>query len=332
MATAERLSPGKYKVNGKVITASSSAEALKKAGVKSTTTKSNSKSTSTTTSEGAPAKEEEPKLVEPTEEEIAEIARKQNESAIAAGKKLAAELDDPSIYGKVSEERTQEEINALNMLKDEYASSKNRSGDATLALEKLRAGMEGLNSQEGMALREQARRELDSQFRNQMAQSKANAARSMTRGAAANAQSMILQRERAKAQGNLEQDLAVQNYGLKQQGVQNFAGFVNTLEQNEAARRQAASLNVANQTNSQVNRDLDRQTFNIDQNTMRGIQNQQNILGGAAIQSGAAQNAYAQKLGQQNQAFQRYLAKKELELEQKGLNIYEKSSNQVYGK
>ncbi len=325
MATsAKRLSAGVYEVNGKRIQAASSAEALKKAGVKSTSTKTDSKSTNTNTTTSSGAKtEEEFKTTEPTQEEIAEIARKQNEDAITAGRKLAAELDDPSIYGKVSEERTQEEINALNMLKDEYAAAKTRSGDATLALEKLRSGMEGLNSQEGMALREQARRELDSQFRNQIAQSKANAARSMTRGAAANAQSMILQRERAKAQGNLEQDLAVQNYGLRQQGVQNFAGFVNQLEQNEAARRQGASLNVANQTNSQVNRDLDRQTYNIDQNTMRGIQNQQNILGGAAIQSGAAQNAYAQKIGQQNQAFQQWLAKKESERADRGLNIYE---------
>lgn len=332
MATsAKRLSAGVYEVNGKRIQAASSAEALKKAGVKSTSTKTDSKSTNTTTSSGAKT-EEEFTTTEPTQEEIAAIAKQQNEDAIAAGRKLAGELDDPSIYGTVSENPTQDEIDAINMLKNEYANSQNRSADATLALEKLRAGMEGLNSQEGMALREQARRELDSQFRNQMAQSKANAARSMTRGAAANAQSMILQRERAKAQGNLEQDLTVQNYGLKQQGVQNFAGFVNQLEQNEAAKKFNTSQALANQTNAQVNRNLDRQTYNIDQKTMQGIQNQQNILGGAAIQSGAAQNAYAQKIGQQNQAFQQWLAKKELEQANRGIDIYEKSSTKMYGR
>ncbi len=331
MATPKRLSPGVYEVNGKRIQATSSSEALKKAGVKSTATKTDSKST-TSSGSSSSKREEDFKTTEPTQEEVAETARVQHEAAIEAGRKLATELDDPNIYGKVSEERTQEEKDALRMLQSEYESAKTRSADATLALEKLRSGMEGLNSQEGMALREQARRELDSQFRNQMAQSRANAARSGVRGGAAAAQSNILMRERAKAQGNLEQDLTVQNYGLKQQGVQNFAGFVNQLEQNEAARRQNASLNVANQTNSQVNRDIDRQTFNIDQNTMRGIQNQQNILGGAAIQAGLQQNAYAQKIGQQNQAFQQWLAKKELEQANRGLDIYEKSSTKMYGR
>jgi hypothetical protein len=139
-------------------------------------------------------------------------------------------------------------------------------------------------------------------------------------------------RERAKAQGNLEQDLTVQNYGLKQQGVQNFSNFVNNLESNEFQRRTAASGALAGTQQAQSDAFKKAQQFNIDQDTQRSIQNQQNILGGAAIQSGLASNAYAQNIAAQNQAATLALAKEEARLAGRGMDIYGRSSEKMYGK
>jgi hypothetical protein len=144
-----------------------------------------------------------------------------------------------------------------------------------------------------MALQEQARRNLDTQYQTQMAQAKMAAARSGARGAAAGAQQMMLDRDRARAQGQLEQDLTVQNYDIKQKALQNFGGYVGNLESAEAARRQGALGMLTGQENVVTDRGLETSKFNIGQDLARANAAIQATLGGAGIYSSTAGNIYA---------------------------------------
>jgi hypothetical protein len=331
MATAIRQSPGVYKVNGKIIKAKTSAEALKKAGgTTSTPTKTNTTKTPTKTISSEQKLNKELTVKQPNDSKLKTEVSRQAEDSINFGKNLAKDLEDPDAFGRISTDRTAEETEAIDLLRGEYENAGTRSADSTLAMERFRSGLEGLNSQEGMALRETARRELDSQFQNQMAQAKVNAARSGVRGGAAGAQQALLQSARGKAQGNLEQDLTLQNYGIKQQALQNFGNFVNTLEGREGQQRLQASGLLANQLNNQVGRDIDRETFNINQGTNRALNQTQTILGGAGIQAGLVGNERANALAQENMRINALLGREQIKQGQQGLNIYQQQLNKMY--
>jgi hypothetical protein len=228
-----------------------------------------------------------------TPEEVAERAKKDVGTAMEEGKKISEGLVKPEDFRKLAEGRTAEETETLNRLKSEYDKSVTRSPEAQLALDKFKSGLEGLSSQEGMALQEQARRNLDTQYQTQMAQAKMAAARSGARGAAAGAQQMMLDRDRARAQGQLEQDLTVQNYDIKQKALQNFGGYVGNLESAEAARRQGALGMLTGQENVVTDRGLETSKFNIGQDLARANAAIQATLGGAGIYSSTAGNIYA---------------------------------------
>jgi len=222
------------------------------------------------------------------DEEVKGKAQAEVGAAMAEGEKIGSKLVKAEDFRKLAEGRTPEEIETLNRLKSEYDKSVTRSPDAQLALDKFKAGLEGLSSQEGMALQEQARRNLDTQYQTQMAQAKMAAARSGARGAAAGAQQMILDRDRARAQGQLEQDLTVQNYGIKQKALENFGGYVNSLESAEAARRQGALGMLTNQENVVTDRGLETSKFNIGQDVARANALIQATLGGAGVYANTA--------------------------------------------
>ena len=330
--STKRLSPGVYEVNGKRVQAKSAAEAEKKAGSGS---KSSNKTTSTKTSTEQSAADKkldkDLEVQQPDEKKISETVGRQAEESIKFGEDLADRLNDPNAFGKISTERTQEEKDALDMLKREYENSQTRSAESTLAMERFKAGLEGLNSEEGMALRETARREVDSQFQNQMAQARVNAARSGVRGGAANAQQAILSAGRAKTQGDLEQNLTLQNYGIKQQALQNFGNFVNQTEGREGQQRLAAAGLLAGQQNTQVGRDLDRETFNINQDTNRALNRTQTILGGAGIQAGMYGNERANQLSQENMRINTVLGREQVRQGRQGLDAYQQMLNKMYG-
>jgi hypothetical protein len=330
MAEAIRVSAGRYRVGNQTVTAKSAAEALKKVGVSSSDKKS---STKTTTSKTKTTNlDEELKVKDIDNEAIKKNVADQSESAINFGKKLADDLDDPNAFKKISTERREEEKQALDLLKNEYQNALTRSPESTLAMQRFQAGLEGLNSAEGMALRETARRELDSQFNNQLALARANAARSGVRGGAANAQQLLLSNARAKAQGNLEQDLTLQNYGIKQQALQNFGNFVNQTEGREGQQRLQSAGLLGNQLNVQAGRDIDRETFNINQDTNRSLNRTQTVLGGAGINAGLLGNERANWLAQENMRINSLLGREQTKQGQQAVDAYQKQLNSMYGR
>lgn len=220
--------------------------------------------------------------------------------ALKSGEALSDKYINPDAFKHIDESRTGEETDTLAMLKAEQERSGTRTADAALALDKFKGALGGLDSQEGQALKETARRQLDSQFQTQMSQAKVAQARSGTRGGAGAAQSAVLQRDRARSQSGLESDLAVQNIGIKNQALQNFGGFVNTLDASEAARRQAASGMYAGQINAQTERDLGKTQFNIGQDQSQAQARLQAVLGGANIYSATYGNNLSNNLAFQN--------------------------------
>lgn len=258
-----------------------------------------------------------------TTEEVSGKAKAEMGTAVGEGKKLAQDLIKPEDFRKLEEGRTEEEKATLERLKTEYEASKTRTPEAQLAMDKFKAGLEGLSSQEGMALQEQARRNLDTQYQTQMAQAKMAAARSGARGAAAGAQQMMLDRDRARAQGQLEQDLTVQNYGLKQQALQNFGSYVSQTDQAEAARRQASLGMLTGQENVVTDRGLETSKFNIGQDLARTNALIQTTLGGAGIYSSTAGNIYATDMATK--------AANEANRIARDQNALQREANQMYG-
>lgn len=281
------------------------------------------KGTGTTTADAGGPKD----LVGMTQEEIDKKAKADMGTAIAEGKKLSEDLVKDADFKKLAEGRTEEEKATLERLKTEYEGAKTRTPEAQLAMDKFKAGLEGLSSQEGMALQEQARRNLDTQYQTQMAQAKMAAARSGARGAAAGAQQMILDRDRARAQGQLEQDLTVQNYGLKQQALQNFGNYVSQTDQAEAARRQAALGMLTGQENVLTDRGLETSKFNIGQDLAKTNARIQTTLGGAGIYSSTSGNIYATDMATKAANEANRLAREQLALQREANAMYGQNIN-----
>lgn len=253
-------------------------------------------------------------ITNPDPAQLEAETKNQMGDALKSGEELAAKYINPEAFKHISEDRTDEETSTLSMLKAEQEKSGNRTPEAALALGKFQEALGGFDSQEGQALKETARRQLDTQYQTQMAQAKASQARSGVRGGAGAAQSAIMQRDRARAQTGLETDLAVQNIGVKNQALQNFGGYVSNLDASEAARRQSATGMYAGQVNAQTERDLGKTQFNIGQDQSMAQANLQAVLGGANIYS----STYGSNLGNSLafQSMQKTLALQQEQLKQ----------------
>ena len=261
----------------------------------------------------------------PTYEESKLSAEKLLSDSLAYGDTLSNKYIDDSAFEELGLGRTQEEQDALNAAKSEYQSASSRSADATLALSKFKEALSGLSSEEGTALREGARAELDKEYAAKQNQARALAIKSGARGGAVAAQAGIMARDRAKAQKELSRDFVLKNVDIKNQALQNFGGYVRGLESDEASRRQAASRDLSTQTNVQTDRDLGKQQFNIGQRQNKVNARLTAALGGAGVAAGAIQGQQGTDAAYENVKAQLELAKKQLEESQKQTDIYAKS-------
>lgn len=107
-------------------------------------------------------------------------------------------------------------------------------------INRFKGGLEGYTAAENTALREQASRGIDEEFRNQVRQAQAAAAGRGVRGASLGAQINALGRTRTLAEGDLQQDLFVKNIDEKYKRLGDYSNLVREHENRMFGRKDAA--------------------------------------------------------------------------------------------
>jgi len=264
-------------------------------------------------------------LAPPNYENSRANASKLLEDSMKFGQTLREQLIPAGAFGTIDEGRTTDEQGALDALKAEYQRSTQRSPEAQLAMTKFQNALEGLNSEEGVALREGARADLDKEYAQKAAIAKNTAARSGGRGGAIAAQGILLDRDRASAQRGLSRDFVLKNVDIKNQALNNFGGYVRGLESDEGQRRQGAANAVAGQSNVQTDRDLGKKQFNLGQQQNQVNANLTAQLGGAGLAAGAIQGQQGTDAAYENVRTQLELARRQLAESSKQTDLYGKS-------
>lgn len=156
----------------------------------------------------------------------------------------------------------------------------NRSSDTTAVLNRLKEGMNGLNSNENQALREQAVNEINRQALSNQAQSQQSIVKNRLRGAVADRVMAKNDENKLGAIKDYEQKNLVDNVKLKQDATNQYANVLGSTEQNEFGRVNDLRTTL-----------LGGRQFNIDMEQKDKAQHASNLAGlGGIIQTQANNN------------------------------------------
>lgn len=179
---------------------------------------------------------------------------------------LAKETFAPGSLGRISTERTQEEQDLLNQQRALAAfygpGGAQRSAEMQEFLSRQKAGLDGYTAAENTAMREQAGREGDAAYANQLAQLAKSQVRGGVRGPAATAQTMALARAKAAQDAQLSQDLMVQNADEKQRRLAAYGQSLGGVEGEEFGRGQQAIGSYGQSLGASRQDELARQQYN----------------------------------------------------------------------
>lgn len=175
-----------------------------------------------------------------------------------------AETVDPAVLDAMNKAKdlydqsgiTQDELASIQALKETYERAGVRPEEVQLAIDRMAAGLEGMNSDEMTAARELASAGLDSDYATQLAALQTNQARMGARGGVASAQLAQLNRARSEAGRAFQNQFLVDNVQAKQAAQSLYGNYVNDVVGREQAERERASQaynNGANTTYTNVN-------------------------------------------------------------------------------
>lgn len=188
---------------------------------------------------------------------------------IGKGREFGREIGDryyaPGSLGRLGEERSADETDAINRLREAADRAGTRSQDVGDMLARRKAGLEGYSSQENQAAREAMGREITRGGATAAAELRRSQGVARTRGAAAAAQAVNLQRGLQQSRADLEQDLFIRNADEKQRRLAEYENSLRGVEGEEFSRGQLARQDLINQYNYQGGLDQYRKEYNLGQ-------------------------------------------------------------------
>ena len=202
----------------------------------------------------------------------------------------------------------------LDARRNEYNNSQNMDPLVNELLGLRREGLQGLNSQEMLAAREQGQSELNRGMQTaNRSLMQSGLANNGPRGNARGIGALPTQQAFANAQGDMERKLILDNYSAKQEGLNQFGGLVQDIDNNKFARGQqtlgaysqdASNFNqnmIGNQLNANNAYNQAYQGFNQNaQNAASGLQAGVNSASQMATQSAQAYASGANNVNQFN--------------------------------
>ncbi len=188
---------------------------------------------------------------------------------IGKGREFGRELGDryyaPGSLGRLGEERSADELDAISRLQRAADSAGVRSADISDLLARRKAGLAGYDAPEMQGMRESMGREITRGGATAASELRRAQGASRTRGAAASAQAANLQRSLQQSRADLEQDLFVKNADERQRRLAEYENSLRGVEGEEFSRGQSARQDLVNQYNYQGGLDQYRKEYNLGQ-------------------------------------------------------------------